>query len=53
MASKESIERMKQVIADKKKSSSNQGYKVRLSTAKIGGCHKGFKSNKTGGLFDK
>ena len=47
------MEQMKKIIEDKKKASAKQGYKKGVEAKQMKGARKAFKSNKTGGVFDK
>ncbi|MBB6214666.1 hypothetical protein HNQ80_000749 [Anaerosolibacter carboniphilus] len=51
--SKHDIERMKQLIEEKKKLSAQQGSTAEKPNQKMGSYRKAFKSTKRGGFFDK
>ncbi|MFA9397294.1 MAG: hypothetical protein ACERKV_03395 [Clostridiaceae bacterium] len=50
---KNTIEKMKQIIEEKKQASSKQGHTKGAKEQKIGGPRRAFNNNKGGGLFDK
>lgn len=51
--SNNNIERMKKIIEEKKKISSQQGFSNEKASKKIGSYKKAFKNTKRGGAFDK
>jgi len=51
--SNNNIERMKQLIEEKKKISSQQGSTKQSSNKKVGSYQKAFDTTKKGGVFDK
>lgn len=49
----ETMERMKQLIEEKKRTSAKQGYAKNMKERQTGFSQKAFKAKKTGGAFDK
>ncbi|GMQ59877.1 hypothetical protein AN1V17_42770 [Vallitalea sediminicola] len=47
------IDKMKKIIEEKKKGTSQQGFKNETPNKKIGNNKKGFKNTKRGGALDK
>ena len=51
--SKDNIEKMRKLIEEKKKKSSQQGYNEDAKNKKAGNFQKAFKNTKRGGAIDK